>query len=229
MEFLAISYHLPANPSRYRVATWKKLKVLGAVYLQPGVAVLPINEENKQAFEALGKDVRSWSGNASVLVVSFSDPQDESAMLHAFSAARTEEYQVIASDSGRLMAQLRWEKENGSFDEARYQLELKRLARRLDEAIQHDFFSAEGREEAEAALKALQAELPVQAQKKATSKSKPTSHKKPATHGAPRKATLPTEKRQEPVQAPQPAEIVEMEKEKEEDQPTQREMPVFLF
>ena len=41
MQFEAISYNLPANPSRYRVATWKKLRELGAVYLQDGVAMVP--------------------------------------------------------------------------------------------------------------------------------------------------------------------------------------------
>ena len=33
MKFWALSYSIPANPSRYRVAVWKALKELGAVYL----------------------------------------------------------------------------------------------------------------------------------------------------------------------------------------------------
>ena len=49
MKFWALSYSIPANPSRYRVAVWKALKELGAVYLQPAVAVVPQREGLREA------------------------------------------------------------------------------------------------------------------------------------------------------------------------------------
>lgn len=217
MEFLAISYHLPANPSRYRVATWKKLKVLGAVYLQPGVAVLPLSEDNLKAFQSIGDDVRTWNGNASILTIQFTDSKDETAMLSGFSSARTEEYQAITADCRRLLAQLQWERENGTFDEPRYILEQSRLSRRMETAVQHDFFGAEGREEAVAVLEQLDKELPVRTRKKteaskagakAPAKIKPASHTK----------VKPAELQVDP--------IAEKEKTEQDDR---REMPVFLF
>lgn len=36
MQFEAISYNLPANPSRYRVATWKKLRSWGRFISRTG-------------------------------------------------------------------------------------------------------------------------------------------------------------------------------------------------
>ena len=53
MQFEAISYNLPANPSRYRVATWKKLRELGAVYLQDGVAMVPAQAGMHSSLEEL--------------------------------------------------------------------------------------------------------------------------------------------------------------------------------
>ena len=53
MKFWALSYSIPANPSRYRVAVWKALKELGAVYLQPAVAVVPQREGLREALLAL--------------------------------------------------------------------------------------------------------------------------------------------------------------------------------
>jgi hypothetical protein len=35
-RWLILIYHLPREPSRHRVAMWRKLKALGAPYLQDG-------------------------------------------------------------------------------------------------------------------------------------------------------------------------------------------------
>ena len=40
-RWLILIYHLPRDPSRHRVAVWRKLKALGVIYLQDGVVVLP--------------------------------------------------------------------------------------------------------------------------------------------------------------------------------------------
>ena len=38
---MLLVYRLPREPSRHRVAVWRKLRDLGALYLQDGVAALP--------------------------------------------------------------------------------------------------------------------------------------------------------------------------------------------
>ena len=40
-SWVLLIYRLPREPSRHRVAVWRKLKDLGALYLQDGVAALP--------------------------------------------------------------------------------------------------------------------------------------------------------------------------------------------
>ena len=40
-RWLILIYHLPREPSRHWVAVWRKLKGLGALYLQDGTVALP--------------------------------------------------------------------------------------------------------------------------------------------------------------------------------------------
>lgn len=161
MKFWALSYSIPANPSRYRVAVWKALKELGAVYLQPAVAVVPQREGVREALLAIRERVLASGGTAALLSMAYDSEADEQAMLGAIQAAREEEYGEITADARRLLAQLNWEErqETAPPDAARYALECRRLRRRLAVAAAHDFFGAAGGEEAEAAIAAVETRL----------------------------------------------------------------------
>ncbi|MDQ3892948.1 MAG: hypothetical protein M3274_08645, partial [Actinomycetota bacterium] len=65
-RWLILIYHLPREPSRHRVAVWRKLKTLGAIYLQDGVAVLPEDAVTREQFEWLQLRVREAGGEASL-------------------------------------------------------------------------------------------------------------------------------------------------------------------
>ena len=41
IRWLILIYHLPRDPSRHRVAVWRKLKALGGLYMQDGAAPIP--------------------------------------------------------------------------------------------------------------------------------------------------------------------------------------------
>lgn len=251
MNFIAISYNLPANPSRYRVATWKTLKELGAIYLQPGVAILPVSQEAEQAFSKLRDNIRSWNGKSALLTMAFQDKTDENEILAAFSTARTEEYREIKDDAERLLAQMHWEKEKkaDSWDISLYALEYRRLCRRMDTAMQHDFFAAEGREEAQTALTALSSELPEDSQKKVIAKSaasSPVSNKKKksasvsknntkkqsktSSKATPRVPTaLETAQKVEELLQASEQRNADDGKQEEREESTRQDMPVFLF
>jgi hypothetical protein len=53
IRWLILIYHLPREPSRHRVAVWRKLKALGALYLQDGAAALPDNAVTREQLEWL--------------------------------------------------------------------------------------------------------------------------------------------------------------------------------
>ena len=136
MQFEAISYNPPANPSRYRVATWKKLRELGAVYLQDGVAMVPAQAGMHSSLEELRQNIVSWNGRASLLILEFQQEEDEREVLASFAAARQEEYAGIQADAIRLLNQMEEERSRGKGapDIDRYLLELRRLRRRMETA-----------------------------------------------------------------------------------------------
>ena len=56
--WLLITYKVPAEPSRMRVSLWRKLKELGAVYIQQGAAVLPMTEALLAVCEEIHRELR---------------------------------------------------------------------------------------------------------------------------------------------------------------------------
>lgn len=244
MEFWALSYSLPANPSRYRVAAWKALKELGAVYLQPAVAVAPRREELREALMAVREQVLAAGGKAALLTMAYEDEADEAALVEAFRAARREEYAGIADDARRLEAQLDWEegRHQGTVPTEelhRYILEAGRLQRRLATARAHDFFGAPGEDEAAAALEALTARLPESAgasqkrTRRTTKTAKKKSGRKSEKAGVSPTAKVGPEDARDGAARGTPAVSREerpTEQDAEEESREERsEMPVFLF
>ena len=164
MEFLALSYHLPANPSRYRVATWKALKELGAVYLQPGVALLPVNSGREEELKKIRDNIRRWDGSAFLLTMRNQEVSEEKTILEAFSAARNEEYADIAEKGRQLYSKLTADTTEDDAEKRR--AEIRKLRRRMDRAVAHDYFRADGRQAAAESLQALRDYLPEEHTKK---------------------------------------------------------------
>jgi hypothetical protein len=57
LRWVLLVYRLPREPSRHRVAVWRKLRDLGAHYLQDGVA-LPEDAVTREQLEWLQLRVR---------------------------------------------------------------------------------------------------------------------------------------------------------------------------
>ena len=66
MRWVLLVYRLPREPSRHRVAVWRKLRDLGALYLQDGVAALPEDAVTREQLEWLQLRVREAGGEATL-------------------------------------------------------------------------------------------------------------------------------------------------------------------
>ena len=62
VRWLILIYHLPREPSRHRVAVWRKLKTLGALYLQDGAAALPEDAVTREQLEWLQLRIKEAGG-----------------------------------------------------------------------------------------------------------------------------------------------------------------------
>ncbi|MDQ1751291.1 MAG: hypothetical protein QOE71_2347 [Pseudonocardiales bacterium] len=93
LQWLLLVYRIPSEPTRLRAAVWRRLKSLGAVYLQNSAAALPASESAERALRRLRRDILEMDGSAVLLSCSaLAGGQDVVAL---FQAARDSEYEEI--------------------------------------------------------------------------------------------------------------------------------------
>jgi hypothetical protein len=92
-NWLLLVYRIPAEPTRLRATVWRRLKSLGAVYLQNSAAALPALEGAERALRKLRREILEMDGSAVLLSCSaVVGGQDVVAL---FEAARDSEYEEI--------------------------------------------------------------------------------------------------------------------------------------
>jgi hypothetical protein len=91
--WLMLSYKIPAEPARHRMAVWRKLKALGAVYLNNGVCVLPTSAARVRQIRVLANEItEAMGGDAVVLEAAALDPGQHERVVERFRADRDEAY-----------------------------------------------------------------------------------------------------------------------------------------
>src|SRR5260221_13640267 len=87
--WLLLIYRVPPEPTRLRSTVWRRIKSLGAIYLQNSVAALPASTANERALRKLRHEITDMSGTA--MLMSVSVLAGESEVLAMFQAARNDE------------------------------------------------------------------------------------------------------------------------------------------
>ena len=91
--WLLLIYRIPSEPTRLRATVWRRLKALGAVYLQSSAAALPASESAERSLRMLRRDILDMNGTAVLLSCSaLVGGQD---VIDLFQAARDSEYEEI--------------------------------------------------------------------------------------------------------------------------------------
>src|ERR1035438_1394694 len=65
--WLLLVYRVPSEPSRLRAAVWRRLKSLGAIYLQNSAAALPASVGAERALRKLRSQVLDMGGTVALL------------------------------------------------------------------------------------------------------------------------------------------------------------------
>lgn len=150
-----ITYRLPAEPSRHRVAIWRELRRLGAVSLQQGTWAVPPGEPFDAGLAQVTSAITAAGGQPIVLVVA-DDEGSVSALRDLFTAEREEEWAEFLSDCGKYEAELAGEVAKGKLTLAELDEEehsLDRLRRWYRAIRGRDLFGAPSAEAAEQRLK----------------------------------------------------------------------------
>lgn len=154
-KWLAISYKVQSEPSKNRVYVWRKIKELGAAYLQQGVALVPFKEEFLQELQKLHGEIKEMGGEASVSNLSFINEEDEKRIIDEFNRLRNEEYEEIAEQCEMLIYELDRETQKGKFTFAEIEeneQELDKILRWIDKVRARDYFEAPGKASTESMI-----------------------------------------------------------------------------
>lgn len=152
-KWLVLVYRVPSEPTRLRATVWRRLRSLGAVYLQNSVAALPAGAAADRAMRKLRHEVIEMGGTA--VLMESEALVGEADVLSAFQAARDDEYEEIVDRCQDFLAQVEKEHvaEHFSFAELEEnEVDLVKLQNWFDKVRARDTFGAPGRAEAETAL-----------------------------------------------------------------------------
>lgn len=143
-----------ARPS-LRVHVWRRLRGLGAHYVQQSVCLLPDREETVRAVTRLLDRVHDEGGDGRVLHLALTEESDERWLVETMSAERDDEYGEVVSRTQEFLGEITMERER---DRATYpeveesDVDLERLRKWLASIRVRDYFQANGYEQALAAV-----------------------------------------------------------------------------
>lgn len=151
--WLLLIYRVPSEPSRLRSAVWRRIKSLGAIYLQNSAAALPAGVGAERALRKLRSEILDMGGTAVLMTCTVLAGAAEVSA--AFQAARNDEYEEIVNRCEDFLAQVQKEHVAEHFTYAELEeneVNLVKLQNWFARVRQRDVFGAEGRAPAEAAL-----------------------------------------------------------------------------
>ena len=148
-RWLILVYHLPREPSRHRVALWRKLKALGALYLQDGVAALPEDAATREQLEWLQLRIQEARGEARLWEALPNTISEGKNLVAAFRDAREEGYRTVIEVAERIRRKAELGGDGNSLLK-----ELAKNEREFRAERRRDYFRSPLRAEATEALRA---------------------------------------------------------------------------
>src|ERR1700740_3359702 len=144
--WLLLIYRIPPEPTRLRSTVWRRIKSLGAIYLQNSVAALPASTGSERALRKLRREITEMSGHAGLM--SCSVLAGEAEVRASFQAARNDEYEEIVDKCEDFLAGVQKEYDENHFTYAELEeneVDLVKLKSWFAKIIDRDVFGASGR------------------------------------------------------------------------------------
>lgn len=155
-NWLLLTYKVPPEPAAKRVALWRKLKGLGAVYLQNGVCLLPRGDDHVRRLKLIENDISGMGGEAVILETAPLDKAQEEKVIARFNADRDDQYREFLGKCEGYEAEIAKEIAIEKFTYAELEEEdadLRKLQGWLEKIRKLDFYGAALAGEASARLK----------------------------------------------------------------------------
>lgn len=151
-RFIVLVYRMPVKPTAARVAVWRQLKKVGAVYLQQSVCVFPEAARiRKELDPILGKIVAS-AGMFHLLPLRRLPAQEQAKLVAQFQDQAAKHYQeIIENCEINFQKEIEFEsfRQNFTYEEAEeIRIEFEKIVNWFDRVSERDWFTAPNRKEA---------------------------------------------------------------------------------
>jgi hypothetical protein len=160
VAWLLLVYRIPSEPTKLRAGVWRKLKGLGAIYLQNAVAGLPATPASERALRALRSDIGEMGGTAYLFECRVLAGVQQ--LLQVFNTARDDEYDEIVDRCEDFLRQVAKEYDEAHFTYAELEendVDLLKLKGWLERVRNRDVFDAAGLKAAVAAVERCETAL----------------------------------------------------------------------
>jgi hypothetical protein len=129
--WLLLVFSLPAQAASRRVEIWRKLQRYGTVALRTSGNILPNTPDNQERMEWLAAAIRSYKGQASVVLVQSFDDLSVQQLKQLFNEARSRDYRKVIHELNKVLASAPATRPAGT---------VNRIRRRFVEITGIDFF-----------------------------------------------------------------------------------------
>lgn len=162
IKWLLLTYKVPAEPAAGRVAIWRRLKAMGAVYLQSGACLLPRTDDHVRRLKLLENEAASLGGEAVLLETVAFDAAQEQKVLDRFRADRDEQYREFIGECDAFEKEIAKEIRIEKYTYAELEEEdasLRKLQGWFEKIRKLDFYNAPLSKDAESRLRLCEALL----------------------------------------------------------------------
>ncbi len=137
---------MPPNPTAGRVAVWRQLKKIGAIYLQQSVCVFPANSAVRRDLAPILTRIREASGEFHLLPLRKLDPSEETKLIQQFQEQTANHYhEIIENCEVNFTKEIEFEtfRRNFTYEEAEeIRAEFEKITEWFERVRRRDWFGA---------------------------------------------------------------------------------------
>jgi hypothetical protein len=151
-RFLVLAYRMPAKPTAGRVAVWRNLKKIGAVYLQDSVCVLPDTVALRRELMPVLERIDEADGRYHLLPLRKPTPEEEEKIVALFVEQTAQHYrEIVENCEVNFVKEIEFEhfRKNFTYEEAEeIRMEFEKICSWFDRVQERDWFGAPNADEA---------------------------------------------------------------------------------
>lgn len=145
IEWLLFTYKIPPEPAAGRIGIWRRLKAMGAVYIQSGACLLPKTDDHVRRLKMLENDANLMGGETMLLETVAFDAAQQHKVLERFRADRDDQYREFIGKCDAFEVEIAKEFSIEKFTYAELEEEdadLRKLQGWIEKIRKIDFYNA---------------------------------------------------------------------------------------